>query len=122
VAVLVDVHPNGRMLNLGEGAVWARHVRPNPPAVAGAIYHFGIDPAAASVLLASVHQIALHISSSSFPAIELDPSTGNAVRRQHVDDLRAARQTIHRDHAHPSWVVLAVVPRSDSDWIELPGA
>ena len=31
------------MLNVREGAVRARRVLPNPPAVADAIYHFGVD-------------------------------------------------------------------------------
>jgi hypothetical protein len=59
------------------------------------------------------------------PAIEPNPGTGNPLGTDTVDDLRPARQTIHRDHAHPSRVVRPVIPRSDSDWcdwIELPGA
>jgi putative CocE/NonD family hydrolase len=111
VAVLVDVHPDGRMLNLCEGAVRARHVLPNPPLVTGAVYHFGIDLAATSVLLAPGNRIALHISSSSFPAIEPNPGTGNPLGTDTDADLRPAQQAIHHDRAHPSRVVLPVTPR-----------
>jgi hypothetical protein len=105
------VHPDGRALNLCDGAVRARHVVPNPPLAADAVYHFGIDLAATSVLLAPGHRIALHISSSSYPAIEPNPGTGNPLGTDSEADLRPARQTVHRDRPHPSRVVLPVIPR-----------
>jgi hypothetical protein len=111
VAVLVDVHPDGRALNLCEGAVRARHVLSTPPLVPGAVYHFGIDLAATSVLLAPGHRIGLYISSSSFPAIEPNPGTGNPLGTDTDANLRAARQTIHRNSVHPSRVVLPIIPR-----------
>lgn len=111
VAVLVDVHPDGRMLNLCEGAVRARHVIPGQPLATDAVYHFPIDLAATSVLLPPGHRIGLLIASSSFPAIEPNPGTGNPLGTDTNAELRPAHQTIYRCRAHPSRVVLPVIPR-----------
>lgn len=109
-AKLVEVHADGRALNLCDGIVRARAVLP-APLCPGAAYRFTIDLAATSVLVAAGHRLRLEISSSSFPMFEPNPNTGNPVGRDGPDDLRTAEQTVFHDRLHPSRLILPVVPR-----------
>jgi predicted acyl esterase len=87
VAVLVDVRPHGRMLNVREGAVRARHVLPNPPAVATpSTTSASTWPRPARYSHPGTGRP--HISSSSVPAIEPNPGAGNPLGTDTVDDLR----------------------------------
>lgn len=108
-AVLIDVHPDGRALNLCEGAVRARHSEPGP-LVAGAVYRFSIDLVATSVVLPAGHRLRLHISSSSFPEWEPNPNTGRPVGVDSDADLRPAHQLVYHDSRHPSHVLLPIIP------------
>ncbi|MFI5709365.1 CocE/NonD family hydrolase [Kribbella sp. NPDC051620] len=110
-AILVDVHPDGRAFNLCEGAIRARHAVPSTPLRPGAVYLFHIDLAATSVVLAPGHRIGLYISSSCFPEWEPNPNTGNPLGTDTEADLRVAQQAIHRDHRHPSRIILPMIPR-----------
>ncbi|MFF4595869.1 CocE/NonD family hydrolase [Amycolatopsis sp. NPDC001319] len=110
-AVLLDVHPDGRALNLCEGAVRARHQLPATPLEPGAVYHFTLDLAATSIVLAPGHRVGVYVSSSSYPEWEPNPNTGNPLGTDTNEDLRTARQTVHRTAACPSRVVLPIIPR-----------
>lgn len=108
-ALLVDIHPDGRALNVCEGAVRARHVVP-VPLQPGAAYRFDIDLAATSIALGPGHRLELRISSSSFPEWEPNPNTGNPLGSDGPGDHRTARQTVFHDARHPSRVLLPVIP------------
>ncbi|QUQ68855.1 CocE/NonD family hydrolase [Kutzneria sp. CA-103260] len=109
-ALLLDVRPDGRWVNLCEGAVRARHSGVTMPLVPGAVYHFTIDLAATSAVLFAGHRVGLRLSSSSFPEWEPNPNTGNPLGVDTGPDVRVAHQAIHRGRLHPSSIVLPVIP------------
>lgn len=108
---LVDVWPNGFAQNLTEGIIRARYrnseVTPelmNP----GQIYKFTIDLWSTSNVFKARHKLRLDISSSNFPRFDRNPNTG-------ADPETATRwvkatNVIYHDSAHPSALVLPVVP------------
>lgn len=109
-AMLLVVHPDGREINLCEGAVRARHVIPVAPLQQGAIYHYTIDLGATSVVLFPGQRLAVRISSSSFPQWEPNPNTGNPIGIDTEDDVRIARQQIYCDLRGPSRIILPIIP------------
>jgi hypothetical protein len=110
-AILIDVHPDGRALNICEGAVRARHTETPMPLAAGATYHFTVDLVATSIVLPTGHRLRLHVSSSSFPEWEPNPNTGAPLGQSTEADLRVAHQTVFHDAARPSRLILPVIPR-----------
>ena len=110
-AILIDVHPDGRALNICEGAVRARHTQTPTPLVAGATYPFTVDLVATSIVLPAGHRLRLHVSSSSFPEWEPNPNTGAPVGQSSASDARIAHQTVFHDRARPSRLILPVIPR-----------
>jgi putative CocE/NonD family hydrolase len=109
-AVLGVVAPDGRALNLCEGAVRARHSGLGVPLSPGAVNHFTIDLVATSVVIPEGHRLRLYVSSSGFPEWEPNPNTGNPIGTDRLEDLRPAHQAIYHDALHPSHVVLPVIP------------
>lgn len=109
-AILCDIHPDGTIINLCEGAVRARHTGPVMPLAENAAYHYTIDLAATSAVLFPGHRIGVRISSSSFPEWEPNPNTGHPLGVAGEADLRVAHQHILRDRLHPSRIVLPVIP------------
>jgi len=117
-AKLIDVHPPtpdfpaGIDMGVEDGIVRARFrnsleraelMRP------GEVYEFTIRLYPTSNLFRAGHRIRLDISSSNFPRFDVNPNTGeplNAHRR-----MAKAVNTIYHDRAHPSHVVLPVIPR-----------
>src|ERR1700761_4700464 len=110
-AVLMDVHPDGTAINLGEGIVRARHAGLPQPLAANAVYQYVIDLVATSVVLPAGHRLRVHISSSSFPEWEPNPGTGRPLGTDTDADLRPAHQAIYHDAQHPSQVILPIIPR-----------
>ncbi len=117
-AKLVDWHPpnadypGGFAMNLTDGIFRVRYreswekpkmLRP------GEIARVVIEPFATSNLFKAGHRIRLDISSSNFPHFDVNPNTGEAeglaIRRQ------TAVNTVHVDAAHPSHILLPVIPR-----------
>lgn len=112
-AKLVDVHPDGRALNLCEGIIRARYraSQETPSLVTpGAIYPFLIDLWATSNVFKAGHRIRLEISSSNFPHFEPNPNTGHALGQDDV--LECANQEVFHDVHHPSCITLPVIPRA----------
>jgi predicted acyl esterase len=54
------------------------------------------------------HRIRLEISSSNFPRFDRNSNTGGPVEQ--AVKLEKARQTVYHDSAHPSCLVLTVMP------------
>jgi uncharacterized protein len=112
VAVFSDVRPDGYAQNLAEGIVRGRFRESfdNPSLLEpGNPYEFTIRLWNVSHVLRAGHRIRLHITSSDFPRWDRNPGTGAPAGTDTT--LRAADQTVLHDRAHPSRVVLPVIPR-----------
>jgi uncharacterized protein len=111
-AKLVDVWPNGYAQNLTEGILRARYrestttAKPIDP---DKIYEFKIDLWSTSNVFLKGHRIRLEISSSNFPRFDRNLNTGKTAATDSM--FVKATQTIYHDTAHPSALVLPIVPR-----------
>jgi putative CocE/NonD family hydrolase len=111
-AMLVDVDPSGYARFLTDGIVRAkyRHSTTNPePIVPGQIEKYRIDLWATGNLFQQGHRIRLYVSSSNFPRFNRNLNTGEPM----AGSTRqvSATQTIYHDAAHPSALILPVIPR-----------
>jgi putative CocE/NonD family hydrolase len=98
VARLCDVHPDGSSYGLCDGVLrivdGARDVRCHE-----------LDLWSTCNVFRRGHRLRVHVTSSSFPRWDRNLNTGNQDRAEYV----AARQRIHHDADHPSWLQLTVV-------------
>jgi len=111
-AKLVDVYPCGYARNVQDGIVRARYRESDEqaqPIGPGAVYEYVIDLSATSNVFQGGHRIRVEISSSDFPRFDRNPNTGHPLGQD--AELRVATQTILHDAAHPSHIVLPVIPR-----------
>jgi hypothetical protein len=111
-AKLVDVHPDGRAMNVTEGVRRARfrqHVHGPPQLIEpGRVYEYTIELQPTSIVFLRGHRIRLDVTSSNFPLWDRNPNTGH---EQGMDaELRIAHQTVRHDARHPSWITLPVIP------------
>lgn len=110
-AKLVDVWPNGFAQNLTEGILRARFRDSEieaTPIVPGKVYEYKIDVWSTSNVFLKGHRIRLEVSSSNFPRFDRNLNTGKSAAES--ADMVKATQTILHDAAHPSALVLPVVP------------
>jgi putative CocE/NonD family hydrolase len=111
-AKLVDVNPDGYAQNLTDGIIRARyrnslaHPKPIEPA---RIYEYMIDLWATSNVFKAGHCIRLEISSSNFPRFDRNPNTGHAFGQS--SEMIPAVQSVFHDTAHPSYILLPIIPR-----------
>lgn len=110
-AKLVDVFPNGYARNLTDGILRLRYrnsLEKPELAQAGEIYMVVVDAGVTSNVFLKDHRIRVEISSGNFPRFDRNPDTGAPI----ADEARLvkASQTVYHDHAHPSRVVLMVMP------------
>jgi uncharacterized protein len=111
-AKLVDVWSNGYAQNLQDGIIRARYRLTNvhPTLITpGEVYEYTIDLWATSHVIKAGHRIRLEISSSSFPHYDRNLNTGGPLFKE--KDFKKATQTIFHDAAHPSHIVLPIIPR-----------
>ncbi|MFB3924354.1 MAG: CocE/NonD family hydrolase [Terriglobia bacterium] len=111
-AKIVDVWPNGFAQNLTDSILRVRYrnsmTKPefmNPEE----IYKLTIDLVATSNLFKPGHKLRLEVSSSNFPRFDRNPNTGESSATS--SRVVKATNTIYHDRAHPSALVLPVVPR-----------
>jgi|KBSMisStaDraftv2_1062788.scaffolds.fasta_scaffold61744_1 uncharacterized protein len=108
---LVDVWPNGYAQNLTEGILRMRYRRSQetPEMMKpGTIYPVVIDMVATSNVFLAGHKLRLEVSSSNFPRFDRNLNTGED--QAHASRMVRATNTIWHDQAHPSALVLPVVP------------
>jgi uncharacterized protein len=111
-AKLVDVHPDGKVINLNNGIVRARfrnsleHAERVTP---GQTYAYTIRVWPTSNLFKAGHRIRLEISSSNFPHYDRNLNTGSEFGEDAA--MLVADQTIYHDKERPSRVVLPVIPQ-----------
>ncbi len=109
---LVDAWPCGYVQNLTQGIIRARYreSRKEPKLIQpGRIYEYAIDLWATSNVFGKGHQIRLEVSSSNFPQFDRNMNTA---KHPFIEDKPViAVQHIHHDSAHPSRLILPVIPR-----------
>ena len=113
-AKLVDVHPDGYAQNMTDGIVRMRYrdSRDKPELMKpGQIYKITVDLWATSNVFLAGHRLRLEVSSSNFPRFDHNMNTGDA-DIAHATKKVPATNTILHDAAHPSALVISVVPAS----------
>jgi len=116
-AKLIDVYPpnedypEGFAMNLTEGILRVRYrdswERPSPM-VPGEVYAITIELFPTGNLFASGHRLRLDIASSNFPHFDVNPNSGEPEGQ--MRHPRIARNRVFADAAHPSHIVLPVIP------------
>ena len=110
---LVDVHPGGKAIHLCEGIVRTcfRDSLPRPPVPSqpDQVYVYRIELWETSNLFRAGHCIRLEVSSSNFPRFDRNLNTGHPHGLD--DEMQVAQQRIYHDRAHPSHLILPVIPR-----------
>ncbi len=110
---LVDVHPDGKAVNIQDGIARAMYRDNDPenptPLVPGAVEEYRIDLWATSNVFKTGHRIRVEVSSSNFPRYNRNLNTGEPI----PDATRtvAANQTVFHDEDHQSHIVLPIIPR-----------
>ncbi|MEO8595927.1 MAG: CocE/NonD family hydrolase [Candidatus Solibacter sp.] len=117
-AKLIDVYPPsagypaGIDLNAGDSIVRARYresLEHAKPLVPGQPVEFTIEMYPTSLVFRRGHRVRLDISSSNFPRFDVNPNTGEPLGEQR--SRRIALNTIYHDPAHPSRIILPVIPK-----------
>jgi putative CocE/NonD family hydrolase len=111
-AKLVDVSPDGKAINLAEGILRASYRESTveaKPIVPGKVYEYKIDMWSTSNVFLKGHRIRLEVSSSNFPRFDRNLNTGKSASINST--FVKATNTILHDAAHPSALLLPVVPR-----------
>lgn len=118
-AKLVDVYPpsldfpTGFDLNLTDAIVRGRYRATRDHQVLlepGRAYEYTIEPFPTANVFKKGHRIRIDISSSNFPRFDVNPNTGEPLGRSRR--VQSADNTIYHDAAHPSYVLLPIVPAS----------
>ena len=111
-ATLVDVHPDGRAINICEGLRRARFRESieEPTLIEpGKVYRYEIDLWETSNVFKAGHRIRVDVTSSNFPRFDRNLNTGN---RPGMDaEMAVAEQTVFHDAQRPSHITLPVIPR-----------
>ncbi|KUM99516.1 X-Pro dipeptidyl-peptidase [Streptomyces yokosukanensis] len=111
---LVDVHPDGRAINLCEGIQRARYreslaepefMRP------GEIYELTLDLCVTSNVFLPGHRIRLEVSSSNFPRYDRNSNSGGTIAEERLEDMVPALNHIHHGPSHPSRLTLPLIER-----------
>lgn len=110
-AKLLDVWPTGFAQRLCDGIVRARYREGMEHAVLmepGRVYRFSIDLWHTSQVFLRGHCIRLEIASSAFPKYDRNLNTGEDM--VHETQGVVAHQAVYHDAAHPSCIILPVIP------------
>jgi putative CocE/NonD family hydrolase len=109
--MLVDVWPNGLAQNLTDGILRLRYRNSQQKAELanpGETYHVTVDLWATSNVFLAGHKLRLEVSSSNFPRFDRNMNTGEEQAR--ATRMVKATNAIYHDKAHPSALILPVVP------------
>jgi hypothetical protein len=110
-AKLVDVSPDGTAINLTEGILRARYRESTSaatPITPGKVYEYNIDLWSTSNVFLKGHRIRVEVSSSNFPRFDRNLNTGKDAATS--PEFVKATNTILHDSAHPSALILPVIP------------
>jgi putative CocE/NonD family hydrolase len=107
---LLDVHSDGRALNLTEGIVRARFresIWAKPKLITpGVVYEYRVELLPVATCIEKGHRLRVHVSSSSWPLWDRNQNTGNAIGMD--AEIVVAEQTIYHDRDRPSRLVLPI--------------
>ena len=117
VALLCDLQPDGKSIPLTSAVMRASYRAgaskidsPAPSPIApGQVYEYTIEFMATSMAFQSGHRLQVAITSSLYPAYDLNPNTGAPIG----EDLpsQPAHQIVYHDADYPSHLLLPVVKR-----------
>ncbi len=119
-AKLIDVcppsadFPGGFDLNIGDGILRARFresIQREKLMQPGTVYPFVIKLYPTSNVFKKGHRIRVDISSSNFPRFDINPNTGEPLNDHRR--MLTATNTIYHDDAHPSHILLPVIPAAE---------
>lgn len=111
VARLVDVAEDGASVNVCQGILRARFrdsLESPSLIVPGDVVEYTIQLGPTSWEFAARHRVRLHITSSDYPAHDVNPNTGTSVGEVGLLDGIVATQVIHHDQSRPTRLVLPV--------------
>jgi putative CocE/NonD family hydrolase len=109
---LVDVHPDGRAINVADGVIRARFrdsLSAPTPIQPDRIYEYRIRVGSTAMRFAAGHCLRIEVSSSNFPAIDRNSNTGKRLCELEPSDWEIATQTVFHDERYPSRVILPVI-------------
>jgi hypothetical protein len=115
VVRLLDVHPDGKAYNLMSPTLEVLRARYRngedrpEPLVPGRVERLRLTNGLTSNVFKAGHRIAVHVTSSFLPHFDRNPNTGGDVATS--ERAQKAEQVVHHDRAHPSRLILPVVPR-----------
>ncbi|HKI94081.1 MAG TPA: CocE/NonD family hydrolase [Gemmatimonadales bacterium] len=110
--MLLDVWPDGRAERVQDGLVRARFregMDKEVPLVPGKVERYVIDLWFTSKVFEPGHRLRVSIASALFPKYDRNLNTGGNNERDST--YVVAHQTLYHDAAHPTHVVLPVIPR-----------
>ncbi len=112
-AVITDVYPDGRAVSLGPttGVIRARYrngIDHTELVTPGEVEKYVLNLRDIGHMFLPGHRIRVEISSSAYPLFNPNQNTGNPVATD--TEWKVAHQTIYHDRAHPSAIVLPIVP------------
>jgi hypothetical protein len=114
MAMLCDVYPDGRSVNILDGAIRARHresLRQEQFMTPGTPYEFDIDLWDTAIVFEQGHSIRVNISSSNAPRFQPNPNTATPFHSDTVGVV--ANNTVYHDRTRPSALILPVIPSPD---------
>lgn len=112
---VLDVHPDGRALNVSEGIARARFRTSftNPELLTpGQVYEIRVQLFPIGNYFEPGHRIQVEVSSSDFPSFARNLNT--AANPYTTTEMRVARTHIHHSREYPSRVLLPIVPEGSS--------
>ncbi|NCC31384.1 MAG: CocE/NonD family hydrolase [Chloroflexia bacterium] len=110
---IVDVFPDGRAHIVTDGILRARyrHSTQHPELLEpGAIDVFELDLVATAIVFLPGHRVRLEVSSSNFPRFDRNTNTGGVIATEAETAFAVATNQIFHDAAHPSHLLLPVIP------------
>ncbi|GIV08773.1 MAG: putative peptidase [Fimbriimonadales bacterium] len=110
---LCDVYPDGRSYNIAEGALRLRY-RESPSherlMQLGKVYRVEVDLWTTAMVFNKGHRLRIHVTSSSNPAYDPNPNTGEPFRAS--NRTRPATNSVYCDSKRASYIVLPVAQSS----------
>jgi predicted acyl esterase len=115
-AKLIDVHPDGKLINVADGIIRARYRNSMayPELMSGNsedVYEFTISMGDICKVFKEGHAIRIDISSSNFPKHDRNLNTGGDLYTETEDVIQIAENTVHHAADAPSYLVLPIMSK-----------
>jgi uncharacterized protein len=112
---LVDVFPDGRVINLTDGILRVRYRHGTERAelmTPGKVYEVSVDLWATANVFGPGHRIRLEIAGSNWPRFGRNSHTGGVIYDEPAEACRPATIRVLHDANHPSRLVLPHIARA----------